>query len=88
MGLRDVLEAHGELLPVSARGKTFYIYHVTTVLDALDDVRSVVERFSNGRIMRVIKYALREDVIAERDVFRMTTEKWKIFGLRSVNWRA
>ena len=58
--------------------QTFYLYHVTTVLEALDESKSVLERFSSGRIMRVIKYVLKDDVVANHDVFRISGDKWKI----------
>lgn len=74
-----LLEEYGELLPAYAGDKKFFLLHVTSVVDALDESTSVVERFASGKIMRIVKYSLRGDVIGDRDVFRLPNEKWKVF---------
>lgn len=77
--LGALLETHGELLPVRNPVWTYRLYHVTTVLDALDESKAVVERFASGKIMRVMKYAFRPEVTSGVDVFRIPAVKWQIF---------
>ena len=54
----DVLESTGELLPVvgiddADDRRNWAVYHCTTVVDVLDQDRSDIARFSDGRIMWV-----------------------------------
>lgn len=39
--LKGHLEPYGELLPLDVEGETYYIYNVTTIIDALDQENSV-----------------------------------------------
>jgi hypothetical protein len=55
--LRDILEANGQLFPVRHSRRRYFAYNVTTVLDALDESRSVVQRFSSGGVMFIDSYA-------------------------------
>lgn len=54
----DVLESTGEVLPVvgfddADDRRNWAVYHCTTVVDVLDQDRSDISRFSDGRIMSV-----------------------------------
>src|SRR5690606_4550179 len=64
------LEEHGELLPVGCSDAELAIFN-PRVVDALDESASSVLRFSNGRIMRVMKHVFRADVVAETSVFKI-----------------
>jgi hypothetical protein len=69
--LRDVLESHGELLPVRHPRRRYLAYNVTTVLDALDEERSSLSRFSDGGVMSIESYAFRRDAISGTAIFRI-----------------
>ena len=46
----DILKQHGELLPLESKDGTFYLYHVTTVLnDALDVENSYIQWLNENR---------------------------------------
>ena len=49
-GLREFLEPNGELLPVLTPLGTYFAYNVTTVVDAIDDVKSDVDWWFDSRI--------------------------------------
>src|SRR5436189_5584851 len=51
--LSDILRANGQILPLLSEAGRYCVYNVTTVLDALDEDRSVLKRFSSGGITRV-----------------------------------
>jgi hypothetical protein len=72
-GLRPMLEAHGEVLPLATDDESeLFVLNVTTVLDALDDDRSIVERFpGSDRIMRIKKVAFRPAIVRDVDIFRL-----------------
>jgi hypothetical protein len=64
--LKESLEPFGELLPIDAEGTTYYLYNVTTIIDALDPDKTIRRRsglvkkpvFDNGKIpdgIRVFK---------------------------------
>lgn len=77
--LSSVLERYGELLPVFRDKQKFYLYHVTNVINALDEELSQVDRFSDGRIMRVKKHVFKHDVIGDDLIFGTPENKWQIF---------
>lgn len=69
--LESLLLSYGELLPVACSEADLVIFNVLRVLDALNEEASSLLRFSNGRIMRVSRYAFRPDVISDVDVFKI-----------------
>lgn len=64
------LKEHGELLPISCPDAELAILN-PKVIDSLDESGSSVLRFSNGRIMRIMKHAFRADVLAGAEVFKI-----------------
>ncbi len=61
--LVDLLVENGELLPLSLSDGAYFVYRTVRLLDALDEDRSELVRFSSsGRVMRVVKYAFHENV--------------------------
>lgn len=93
------LEEHGELLPVSCPGADLAIFN-PRVVDALDEAASSVLRFSNGRIMRIMKHAFRADVVAETQAFKIPNlrvsptfvgerfvELWNSAGLKGLDFQ-
>ena len=70
--LRDILDAHGELLPlVTDDGVELQAFNARTV-DALDQGRASVMRFpSSNRIMYIERVAFIEPAIRGLDIFRL-----------------
>ncbi|HEX2207713.1 MAG TPA: DUF1629 domain-containing protein [Longimicrobium sp.] len=76
--LFDVLVENGELLPLSVDDGTYYVYNTTRIIDALDEERSSVVRFSTGEVMRIAKYVFRDDA-AFLPIFRLPQSRVKVF---------
>ncbi len=70
--LKDMLEASGELLPLLCDDGQYYLFNVTSVIDALDESSSDLLRFSeSGRVMRVKKYVFHSSVVSKASVFKI-----------------
>ena len=69
--LSDILQANGQILPLLSEDGDYCVYNVTTLLDALDEDRSVVKRFSSGRIMSVQQFAFRPQIIGAHPIFKI-----------------
>jgi hypothetical protein len=70
--LRDLLEAHGEILPLATDdGVELFVFNARAA-DALDEARSTVVRFpGTNRIMRIREIAFVPSVIEGIDIFRL-----------------
>jgi len=67
-----MLEENGEILPLSCNEGEYYAFSVTTLIDALDESKSQVERFeSSGSIMRVLEYAFFGDKLGGATIFKI-----------------
>lgn len=72
VALRDILDAHGELLPLADDEIELFAFNAHAV-DALDEPRSSIMRFpGSDRIMYVDKVAFVEDKVRGLDMFRLT----------------
>lgn len=73
VALRDMLEAGGEILPLSTDdGVPLYVLNVTRIIDAMDEERSVFSRFPNGLgIQRVEEYVFHEPRVRDVPFFRL-----------------
>jgi len=69
--LSDLLRQNGQILPLFSEDGDYCVYNVTTLLDALDEERSVVDRFSSGGIMRVQRFTFRPEIIAAHPIFKI-----------------
>jgi hypothetical protein len=71
--LADLLDQHGELLPLKCRGAILQAYNVTTVVDILDFKRSKIKRFpSSGRIMNIERQVFyTENLPASTPIFKI-----------------
>jgi hypothetical protein len=67
--LRDVLERHGELLPLE--GGDYFAYNVTKLPDALDEDASEVKYARSGRVIRIVRYELRRDALQGIEIFKL-----------------
>jgi hypothetical protein len=73
--LRPVLDGRGEELGLNVTDKPpdALAFNVTRVIDALDEERSEIKRFSSGRVMRVVRPVFVAERIAGETIFRVTT---------------
>jgi hypothetical protein len=70
--LRDILNAHGEVLPLATDDNVeLFVFNARTV-DALDEARSSVMKFpGTNRIMRIKQAAFIEPAVRGLDIFRL-----------------
>lgn len=69
--LRDLLEPNGELLPLGYSRRSYFAYNVTTFVDALDETRSRLVRFSSGEVMIVDTFAWRQSALTGQSIFKI-----------------
>ena len=70
--LRDILEAHGEVLPLATNdGVELFVFNPRFVIDAIDKERSSYERVPETDIIWMRQYVFVESVIRGIDVFRV-----------------
>lgn len=67
----DLLREYGELLDLRCREADIIVFNPTMILDALDEKRSSVLRFNDGRIMRINRYVLRLEVVQDVHIFKI-----------------
>lgn len=65
------LSKYGELLPLACVEEELVVFNPTRVLDALDERASSLQRFTNGRIMRVERYVFLASMVEGEDVFKI-----------------
>ncbi|HRI71758.1 MAG TPA: hypothetical protein PK156_46315, partial [Polyangium sp.] len=71
--LQDILEAHGELLPLATNdGVELYVFNPRFVLDAIDRERSTLEYVPESTTIWVKEYVFIESVIRGIDIFHDT----------------
>lgn len=71
VALSDVLRTNGELLPLVYSRRPYFAYNVTTVVNALDEQHSKVNRFSSGQVMSVDQYVFRSEYLDGRTIFKI-----------------
>jgi hypothetical protein len=69
--LGDILTSNGELLPLDTNEGGWFAYNTLTVLDALDEERSVVSRLSNGAVYDVREYVFHPERLQGATIFRI-----------------
>jgi hypothetical protein len=71
--LQDILEAHGEVLPLATNdGVELYVFNPRFVLDALDMERSELEHRPESGYFLVRKFVFIESVVRDVDIFRLS----------------
>lgn len=60
-----------ELLPIGFKKETFYAVNVLSVLDCMDYEKSIYKTFSDGRIMRFIKYEFIREKVEGQHIFKL-----------------
>jgi hypothetical protein len=71
VALRDLLEPRGEILPLRCHEGTYFAYNVTRIVDALDEAHSELERFDDGRIMRIDRPAFFPERLVGEVLFKL-----------------
>ena len=72
MALRDLLDAHGELLPLATDDDVELFAFNARVVDALDESKAdIVRAPDTGEIMFIEQVAFTESKIQELDIFRL-----------------
>jgi hypothetical protein len=77
--MRDLLEPRGEILPLRCHEGTYFAYNVTRVIDALDETRSELERFDDGRVMWIDRPAFFPDRLAGEVIFKIPQSRARVF---------
>lgn len=68
---REALEGQAEFLRVRCPDAELWLFNPRLAAEALDEGASSAWRFSDGRIMRVTRYAFRTQVVRDLDVFKV-----------------
>lgn len=72
IALHEILEPHGELLPLIAKEGTYFAFNVTTVIDALDEEHSTLVRFpSSHKVMHVYQYSFHPERLCGATIFKI-----------------
>jgi hypothetical protein len=70
--LRDLLEGHGEIIPMTIEGEEYFLFNVTKVIDALDEVNSeVIKYFESPKIMRIPRYIFSAEKLSGVMIFKI-----------------
>ena len=69
--LADFLEPNGELLPIACDGEKFFLFNVTTVVDALDENSSELKLFNSGGIMSIERHSFTQEKLIGVTVFKL-----------------
>lgn len=79
--LRDVLEAHGEILPLSVDGGVeMWVHNVLGVLDAHDVERSHIRRSeASDRSAVIYEHAFLPAVIGDAEMFRTSVDPSRVY---------
>jgi hypothetical protein len=77
---------YGELLPLDIDGDVNQIFwfHCTNVLDAIDEKKSKIRRFDDGRIMAIDDYAFHSDRIGSNEIFHIPGGGYRPFFTESI----
>lgn len=68
--LQDILDAHGELLPLASHdGTELFAFNPRFVIDAIDKERSIYEQIPGTSIIAMRKYVFVESMIRDIDIF-------------------
>lgn len=70
--LGDYLGRWGELLPLECGDTELFVFNASRSVSALDEERSDVMRFGEGRIMKINRHAFDAAVIADVEIFKLT----------------
>ena len=83
--LGERLQEFGELLPLSCVDAELFVYNPLHVIDALDEDRSEVVRFTSGRVMKINRHVFRPEVLAGVPIFKSPNTREARYSWRR-NW--
>jgi len=70
--LRDLLEGHGEILPVMISDDEYFLLNVTRVVDALDESNSEVIRFEgSSKVLNIRSHSFYEEKLFGIMIFKI-----------------
>lgn len=69
--LKEMLDKHGELLPLLCREGEYHAYNVTRVLDILNEGNSNLVRFTSGRILNIEDYSFNFAELGDYPIFKL-----------------
>jgi hypothetical protein len=67
-------------------GKNYIAIRVIDIVDCLDYSRAKLTRFDNGRVMDIKAYALQEQLIGDRNIFRLPEINRAFVSQKFKNW--
>jgi hypothetical protein len=68
--LQDILDAHGEVLPLATEdGVKLFVFNPRFVIDAIDKERSIYEQYPEAGLILMNKYVFIEEMIRDIDIF-------------------
>lgn len=70
--LGELLQAHGEILPLTCAEGTYFAYNVTHLIDALDLQRSNYHQFSSGVIFDITRHEFLPERVGDAAIFKLT----------------
>lgn len=70
--LRDLLEPHGEILPLLCEEGDYFLYNVIRVIDALDLARCEIPRYPDGSLAKYVEsYAFKPELVRDALIFKV-----------------
>jgi hypothetical protein len=72
--LENILSEFVQFLPLAHEKYTYYLGNVTNVVDCLDENNCEINRFSDGRISTIEKYAFFIDKVKDQLIFKIPQE--------------
>lgn len=70
--LQDFLKQNGELLPTIIEGDEYFLFNVTTVVDALDESSSKIDRFHGStKVLYIDSYSFFGDKLSGISIFKI-----------------
>ena len=98
--LQDILDAHGELLPLEDEGGVELYAYNPQPLHAFDEVQSIGSRDEHGKIMNAVRHVFIPSVVEGVDIFkhacdragaiyvsRRFFERWRQAKLKGLDFR-
>lgn len=81
--LRPMLEQYGEILPLLC-AEPVWLFNATNIIDALDEERSTIVRFTDGAVLAIEKHVFRSDAIGDAEIFRLPGRASNIYVRETV----
>ncbi len=70
--LGELLEAHGELLPLACDSTPYWAFNTTRMVDALDvDGSKLLRASDSGRVLLVTKHVFRPEALGRSAIFKL-----------------